>query len=63
MSQARWLWFIAGPNGAGKSTRAAEFLGGLGEIVNPDEIAREMSAAPEEALGAGRAAIDRRKDC
>jgi|SRR5271156_6225654 predicted ABC-type ATPase len=62
MSQARWLWFIAGPNGAGKSTRAAEFLGGLGEIVNPDEIAREMSAAPEEALGAGRAAIDRRKE-
>lgn len=45
-----------------KSTRAAEFLGGLGEIVNPDEIAREMSAAPEEALGAGRAAIDRRKE-
>jgi predicted ABC-type ATPase len=62
MSQARWLWFIAGPNGAGKSTRAAEFLGGLGEIVNPDEIAGEMSAAPEEALAAGRAAIDRRKE-
>jgi predicted ABC-type ATPase len=33
------------------------------EIVNPDEIAREMSAAPEEeALGAGRAAIARRSE-
>jgi predicted ABC-type ATPase len=62
MSRARWLWFIAGPNGAGKSTRAAEFLGGLGEIVNPDEIAHEVSAAPHEALGAGRAAVNRRKE-
>ncbi len=63
MSAERWLWLIAGPNGAGKSTRAAEVLGGLGEIVNPDEIAREISvSAPEEGLTvAGRAAIERRR--
>lgn len=64
MSGERWLWFIAGPNGAGKSTRAKEFLGGLGEIVNPDEIAREISVlTPEEGLAAaGRAAIARRRE-
>ncbi len=63
MIEERWLWFIAGPNGAGKSTRAREFLAGLGEIVNPDEIAREISTVtPEETLAAaGRAAIDRRR--
>src|SRR5271166_4927238 len=64
MSQERWLWFIAGPNGAGKSTRAREYFAGFGEIVNPDEIARELSPEnPEENLGAaGRAAIERRQE-
>jgi len=63
MSEERWLWFIAGPNGAGKSTRAREFFAGLGEIVNPDEIASEMSAStPDEGLlAAGRAAIEHRR--
>ena len=64
MSEDRWLWFIAGPNGAGKSTRAREYFAGFGEIVNPDEIARELAPEnPEENLGAaGRAAIQRRQE-
>lgn len=63
MSDQRWIWLIAGPNGAGKTTRAREFLAGHGEIVNADEIARQMSPdAPEETVGAaGRAAIERRQ--
>jgi predicted ABC-type ATPase len=64
MSEERWLWFVAGPNGAGKSTRAREYIAGFGEIVNPDEIAREISTEnPEENLAAaGRAAIERRQE-
>lgn len=63
MSEDRWLWFVAGPNGAGKTTRAREYIAGFGEIVNPDEIAREISGEnPEENLGAaGRGAIERRQ--
>ena len=63
MSEEGWLWFIAGPNGAGKTTRAHEFFSGIGVIVNPDEIAKELSESTSEKslASAACAAIERRQ--
>jgi predicted ABC-type ATPase len=61
MAETPWMWLLAGPNGAGKSSCSAllfNLAGTITEIVNPDEIARELQPeAPERAaLQAGRAA-------
>ncbi len=61
MADKPWMWLLAGPNGAGKSSCSAllfNMIGTIGEIVNPDEIARGLAPdAPEKAaLRAGRTA-------
>lgn len=38
------LWVFAGPNGAGKSTIVDRYVGGRIAIINPDNIARTLSA-------------------
>ncbi|MGH7778646.1 MAG: AAA family ATPase [Candidatus Binataceae bacterium] len=55
------MWLLAGPNGAGKTTTARELLTGIDEVLNPDEIALELSPkAPLAArLRAGREVIRR----
>ncbi len=59
-----WLWLLAGPNGAGKSTYAPQLSAEISEIVNPDDIARQISPAVPEAaaLSAGRGAMLRIRD-
>jgi len=59
------LWVFAGPNGAGKTTLARQYVVGRIEIVNPDEIARQIDPqhfddARVIAL-AGRQAVERRR--
>lgn len=56
------LWVFAGPNGAGKSTVARRYMAGRIEIVNPDDIARQIAPGRQDAtIMAGRLAIERRK--
>ncbi|HEY2107144.1 MAG TPA: zeta toxin family protein [Candidatus Binataceae bacterium] len=67
MADKPWMWLLAGPNGAGKSTCSAlvfHLIGEIKEIVNPDEIARQLLPdAPEKAaLRAGRLARRRMDD-
>jgi predicted ABC-type ATPase len=59
MTPRPWVYVIAGPNGAGKTTLARQLFPDVATI-NPDEIARDLSAdAPEEAaFAAGRRAIE-----
>jgi len=59
------LWVFAGPNGAGKTTLARRYVAGRIEIVNPDEIARQIEPQNFDdsrvvAL-AGRQAVERRR--
>ncbi|MCB8877458.1 AAA family ATPase [Acidisoma silvae] len=61
------LWVFAGPNGAGKSTLVAQHVRGRIPIVNPDDIARDLTGidppfnSPRTDIGrlikAGRAAV------
>ncbi|WP_420962254.1 AAA family ATPase [Brucella sp. IR073] len=65
MTPAPQLWVFAGPNGAGKSTLARRYVVGRLEIVNPDDIARQIApglpADRKTAVRAGRLAVERRK--
>ena len=57
------FWVFAGPNGAGKSTIVDQYVGGRIPIVNPDNIARMLSADLSRSARiaqAGRAAINER---
>lgn len=58
------LTVIAGPNGAGKSTLTRS-LGLVGDLIDPDAIAREINPQqPEAAAGpAGREALLRAEAC
>jgi predicted ABC-type ATPase len=53
MRDKPWLWLLAGPNGAGKSTCVAtlyDLSPEIVEVVNADNIARNlMPEAPERA--------------
>jgi predicted ABC-type ATPase len=67
MADKPWMWLLAGPNGAGKSTCSGllfHLVGAIREVVNPDEIARQLLPdAPEKAaLRAGRLARRRMDD-
>jgi predicted ABC-type ATPase len=58
---------LAGPNGAGKSTSAAVLLPGtlgIGEFINADDIARELSPLDVEAaaISAGRIMLARLRE-
>lgn len=59
------VWIVAGPNGSGKTTITRRHLTGRLPVVNPDDIARDLSPsnpeAPETALKAGREAITLRR--
>lgn len=45
------LWIVAGPNGSGKTSLTRKHLLGKLPIVNPDEIAAQLS-------GVGRSPLD-----
>lgn len=55
------IWVIAGPNGSGKTTFTRRHLAHRLPVVNPDEIARDLSPsrpdAPGIALRSGREAL------
>lgn len=57
------LWVFAGPNGAGKSTIVDRYVGGRIPIINPDNIARTLSADLSEGarvIQGGRIAVRER---
>lgn len=57
------LWVFAGPNGAGKSTIVDRYVGGRIPIINPDNIARTLSADLSDAarvVQSGRIAVRER---
>ncbi|MCE2926157.1 MAG: zeta toxin family protein [Rickettsiales bacterium] len=63
----KWMWIVGGPNGAGKSTFVASEYGklaGFVPLVNPDDIAAEMSPHDVTAVQneAGRRAIERMRE-
>ncbi|WP_387490923.1 AAA family ATPase [Photorhabdus sp. RM96S] len=62
MTHRPQLWVIAGPNGAGKSTLVRRHLTGKVPVVNPDDIARELSLHNPSLKNAeaGRLAIKQR---
>ncbi len=62
MTHRPQLWVIAGPNGAGKSTLVRRHLTGKVPVVNPDDIARELSPHNPSLKNAeaGRLAIKQR---
>ncbi len=55
------LWIVAGPNGSGKTSLTRKHLLGKLPIVNPDEIAAQLSGPGRNPLGmamqAGRQAL------
>jgi predicted ABC-type ATPase len=59
------LWIVAGPNGAGKTTLTGQHFAGRIPVVNPDDIARELSPRHNGELGvlrrAGVAALKQRQ--
>ncbi|WP_405142760.1 hypothetical protein MHI48_00980 [Paenibacillus sp. FSL H7-0942] len=62
MSETRPVMTVfAGTNGAGKSTLSMQMREWLGELVDPDQIARELKPEnPRSAdLSAGREAVKR----
>ncbi|GFN47178.1 zeta toxin family protein [Candidatus Regiella insecticola] len=56
------LWVIAGPNGAGKSTLVRQHFFGKLPIVNPDDIAKDLSTdySSNKTLEAGKIAVRQR---
>lgn len=67
MSRPPHLWVFAGPNGAGKSSLVARYrVRRRIPIVNPDEIAAELSPHgrddPKIVLRAGRIAAEQRRE-
>jgi len=60
-----FLLMIAGPNGAGKSTLIRALLQQgveLGEYINPDDIARELSGSYDERVRQAQVIADRRRE-
>ncbi len=57
------LWIIAGPNGAGKSTLVSRYNKANLFVLNPDDIAQQLSPTAPEKVGisAGRKATQLRK--
>jgi predicted ABC-type ATPase len=60
-----FLLMVAGPNGSGKTTLTRLLLRqgiDFGEYINPDDIALELSGAPEARVAQAQMIADRRRD-